>query len=149
MLIADDSGRSVCSGDYFMPFTSRKSIGRMVRNLRRKAIDSSNLSSLICVTSYAGYFLQEIVLSDTGKYTGLEEELRIQALECFATARGAVSRTLLKAPPSIENLQALTYGVHTPPHTLYILLAYWQRIDQPGTRKWRLRSCMAPHRIRK
>lgn len=97
-----------------MPFTSRNTIKRMVRNLPGKP-EASNLASLICVSSYAGYFLQEIVLSDKRKYTGLEDELRLQAVQCFATARAAISRTLLQAPSTLENLQALTYGASLLP----------------------------------
>jgi len=78
-------------------------------------MEVANLASLICVSSYAGYFLQEIVLSDNGKYTGLEDELRLQAVQYFATARPAISRILLQAPSTLENLQALTYGASLLP----------------------------------
>jgi hypothetical protein len=94
-----------------MPFTSRKSISKMAQRIIRKPTFGCDLASLICVASYAGYFLQEIVLSGHGEHTGLEDQLRVQALEYFATARAATSRLLKEVPSNLENLQALTYGV--------------------------------------
>ncbi|KAF4633140.1 hypothetical protein G7Y89_g4977 [Cudoniella acicularis] len=111
MLRSEDSGRSVCSGSGFMPFISRNSVGKMVRSIFEKPFDERDRASLICVSSYAGYFLQEIVLSDHRKYTGLETELRDQAQECFATVRAASSSYLTQAPSSLENLQALTFAI--------------------------------------
>jgi len=94
-----------------MPFTSRKSIARMAQRVVGKPSEDCDLASLICVASYAGYFLQEIVLSGQGEHTGLEDQLRLQAHEYFTTARAATSRILKDSPSTLENLQALTFGV--------------------------------------
>ncbi|RDL32673.1 uncharacterized protein BP5553_09129 [Venustampulla echinocandica] len=109
MLQSDDSGRSVCSNE-FMPLTSRKTIARMAQDILNKPTNHSSPANLICVAAYAGYFLQEIVLSGHGDSTGLEEQLRLQALDYFSTARTTVSRILLQASPSLENLQGFLYG---------------------------------------
>lgn len=108
--LADDSGRSVCSND-FMPFTTRKTIARMAQNIVNKPTHECDLASLICVTAYAAYFLQEIVLSSHSDHTGFEEQLRLHALEYFSTARSATPHLLIQAPATLENLQALIYGV--------------------------------------
>ena len=97
-----------------MPFTSQKTIARMSQNLVSSPNTNldNNLASLACVASYAGYFLQEIVLSGHGDYTGLEDELRTQALEYFTMARLATSRILKSETKSdLDKLQALIYGV--------------------------------------
>lgn len=93
-----------------MPFTSRKSVGIMAQTLLQKPFNDSQLPSIICVAAYSGYFLQEIILSK-GDQTGLEDQLRIQALEYFGTARVAISRLLMQTPATLRNLQALTFGV--------------------------------------
>ncbi|KAH8671773.1 hypothetical protein BGZ60DRAFT_527225 [Tricladium varicosporioides] len=110
MLRSDDPGRSVCSSSGFMPFISRTTLGRMVRTLRENTVGEGQRTSLICATAYAGYFLQEIVLSDYGKYTGLEEELRAQALECFETAEAVNSHTMNDSASTLDILQSFIFG---------------------------------------
>lgn len=97
-----------------MPFTSQKSIARMSRKLTLLATPNfeNDLASLVCVTSYAGYFLQEIVLSGHGNETGLEDRLRAEAIDYFTVARLATSRILESEVKSdLDHLQALIYGV--------------------------------------
>lgn len=94
-----------------MPFTSRKTIARMAQNILSKPTSECDLASLICVTAYAAYFIQEIVLSSHSDHTGLEEQLRLHALEYFSTARSAALHLLIQAPASLENLQAFIYSV--------------------------------------
>ncbi|KAH6669054.1 hypothetical protein B0J14DRAFT_599954 [Halenospora varia] len=110
MLRSNDPGRSVCSSSGFMPFISRATLGRMVRTLRETPVREEQRTSLICVTAYAGYFLQEIVLSDYGKYTGLEEELRVQALQYFETAEAVNSHTLADSTSTLDTLQSFIFG---------------------------------------
>lgn len=83
----------------------------MVRTLRETPVREEQRTSLICVTAYAGYFLQEIVLSDYGKYTGLEEELRVQALQYFETAEAVNSHTLAGSTSTLDTLQSFIFGV--------------------------------------
>jgi hypothetical protein len=73
--------------------------------------DRDNLACLICITAYAGYFLQEIVLLGQSIETGFEGELGVQAQEHFATTRAAISRILTEAEANLDNLQALCFGV--------------------------------------
>ncbi|EPE26382.1 hypothetical protein GLAREA_02294 [Glarea lozoyensis ATCC 20868] len=112
MLQSTDSGRAVCSGSSFMPFTSRTTIARMCRIIVEADIEDTSLASLICVCSYAGYFIQEIVLSVHRDNSGLEDEFRREALYYFETARIATGQFIKTSPAaSLSNLQALTYGV--------------------------------------
>lgn len=95
-----------------MPFTSRRTIGKMAQELiRGKPTEECDLACLICVTTYAFYFLQEIVLADHRKPTGLEDHLRNQAEEFFATGRAASSWFRMNPASNLPNLQALTYSV--------------------------------------
>ncbi|KAG9231109.1 hypothetical protein BJ875DRAFT_487310 [Amylocarpus encephaloides] len=111
MVQSNDTGRSVCSND-FMPFTSRSTIAAMGKDvLDSKTPHKCNLASFICVSAYAFYFLQEIVLSDVRRSTGLESRLRLQANGYFTAARVAASHIRTQMPSSLPNLQALTYGV--------------------------------------
>ncbi len=86
-------------------------------NNKKKPVD---LPSMICVTSYAGYFLQEIMLLKGGEPTGLEGYLRHQAVQYLATARAWASRILRQPTDDLATLQALTYCVrnfHRTEHT--------------------------------
>ena len=95
-----------------MPFTSRKTIGRMVRVVMAEDGSPRDLPSLICVTSYAGYYIQEIMLMNCNKATGMEDRLQEQAVQLFATARALTWKLVKKGTPaSLETLQAVTYGV--------------------------------------
>ncbi|KAL3419957.1 C6 transcription factor [Phlyctema vagabunda] len=111
MVQSEDSGRSVCAGNAFMPFTSRKTIARMVRNVMAKDSPPRHLPSWICVTSYAAYYIQEIMLMNCDKATGMEDRLQEQAVQLFATARALTSELVKQgASTNLETLQAMTYG---------------------------------------
>ena len=126
-----------------MPFTSRRTITAMAQNLvgKRSTDCEFELASLICVASFAGYFLQEIVLSGHGVRTGIEDELRLQAQMLFTTARVSASRLLQQGVSSnMSNLQALTYAV-SHQSRLYSHVVD-REIDTSRPRNWRFRTCM-------
>lgn len=116
---AEESGRNVCSGTDFMPFISKTTIARMACTLLNNEKKSVDLPSIICVSSYAGYFLQEIMLLRGGEPTGLEDQLRQQAVRYLATTRAWASRILRQYTNDLASLQALTYCVSTRHRTEY------------------------------
>ncbi|CZR59387.1 uncharacterized protein PAC_09279 [Phialocephala subalpina] len=109
--VAEDTGRGVYSKKEFMPFISRRTVAHMATDILAAPREQCDPASVVCVAAYAAYFLQEIVLSNTSKITGLETLLREQAEELFATARKWTSYLARKASPSLNNLQALSFGV--------------------------------------
>lgn len=113
-MTADESGRPVYSSSEFMPFISKKTVTGMALHVLAETPGSKeNLdpASMICVCAYAGYFLQEIVLSKGSNETGFESVMHARAFEYFATARAWLKKLLERPHTRLAELQALTFGV--------------------------------------
>lgn len=94
-----------------MPFISRDTIAQMARSIFSNPEGPINVTSMICVAAYAGYFLQEVVLLGNVEVTGLEDQVRQQGKSYLATARAWASRILDHFTTDLTSLQALTYCV--------------------------------------
>ena len=124
-MTANESGRPVYSSNKFMPFISKKSVTVMALHVLAGASGSKenlDLASMICVCAYAGYFLQEILLSKGSNETGFESVLHARAFEFFATARAWMTKLLESQHTRLAELQALTFGV------CYIMFGSWSYI---------------------
>jgi hypothetical protein len=83
----------------------------MAQHVVDSPIQECDPASMICISAYAAYFLQEIVLMKTNNITSLESCLRSQAEQLFDTARKWTLYLVRDARPSLTNLQALAFGV--------------------------------------
>lgn len=93
-----------------LPIIDRKTIVEMAMDVQDVNTRSNNPAIVVCVNSFVAHFLLESIMAKEGE-TGLEERIREQITAYFSTAQLALSQISILSAPSLQNLQALIFGV--------------------------------------
>lgn len=90
------------------PFISRSTVMKMTRDILNNG-DLADTTSVVCVSSFAAYFLEEILLR-TKESSGLEDIMQNKLKTFHGIARNGISRMNMLGPASLARLQALICG---------------------------------------
>lgn len=90
------------------PFISYSTVTRMARDILNNG-ELADVSSIVCVSSFAAYFVEEILLRSKEE-SGLEDIMQQKLRSLLAIARGGISRMNMLGPATLGRVQALICG---------------------------------------
>jgi len=95
-----------------IPMITSKVLLQMSIDVRDCQRRKSNPAWVVCVNTLVAHFLLQKLMSATTK-NGLEGSIQHKISAYFATSQKALSRIHTLAPPCLQNIQALVFGVNT------------------------------------